>query len=103
EPIPVAIVNRVLGLEPRDGADPFATFTELPSRLPRWAWQLARVVSLAAFAALAVTMFRRPAGGLFVLFGIVVPLLPAVFLVAPGLWRNVCPLAASNQLPRMLG
>ena len=26
-----------------------------------------------------------------------------MFLVAPGVWRNICPLAASNQTPRALG
>ena len=31
------------------------------------------------------------------------PLLPLVWFVAPGLWRNVCPLAAANQVPRVLG
>ena len=34
---------------------------------------------------------------------IVIPLLPLLFLVAPGVWRNLCPLAASNQTPRVLG
>ena len=31
-----------------------------------------------------------------------VPLLPILFFAAPGLWRNICPLAASNQTPRVL-
>jgi len=26
-----------------------------------------------------------------------------LFLIAPGLWRNVCPMASLNQLPRALG
>ena len=30
----------------------------------------------------------------------IVPLLPILFFTAPGLWRNICPLAASNQAPR---
>ena len=34
---------------------------------------------------------------------LVIPLLPLLFLVAPGVWRNLCPLAASNQTPRVLG
>ena len=34
---------------------------------------------------------------------VVIPLLPVLFLVAPGVWRNICPLAASNQTPRALG
>ncbi len=37
------------------------------------------------------------------MFQVIVPLLPILFFVAPGLWRNVCPMAASNQMPRVLG
>ena len=33
---------------------------------------------------------------------VIIPTLPLLFLVAPGLWRNLCPLAASNQTPRAL-
>ena len=99
----LALTNRLVGIDHRPGHDPFGSFTELPSRTPAWMWSLARVASLAAFVATIVALFVRPAGGLFVLFGVVVPMLPVVFLVAPGFWRNVCPLAASNQLPRRLG
>src|SRR6185503_12128057 len=38
-----------------------------------------------------------------IFWGIVVPLLPILFFVAPGFWRNVCPMATLNQLPRVLG
>jgi hypothetical protein len=34
---------------------------------------------------------------------VIVPLFPLLIFVAPGLWRNICPLAAANQLPRVLG
>ena len=33
----------------------------------------------------------------------VIPALPLLFMVAPGVWRNICPLATSNQTPRLLG
>ena len=52
--------------------------------------------------ALAVRAWE-PAGALFAFFKIIVPLLPILFFVAPGLWRNLCPLAAANQTPRVLG
>jgi NADPH-dependent 2,4-dienoyl-CoA reductase/sulfur reductase-like enzyme/ferredoxin len=102
-PIAVAMINRLVGLGRGAPPDPFLSFTELPSRVPRWVWPVGRTLSLATFVAVVIAMFVRPAGGLFVLFGVIVPLLPAVFFLAPGLWRNVCPLATSNQLPRMAG
>ena len=50
-----------------------------------------------------VVLFERPATGLFVFWRIIIPLLPILFFLAPGVWRNVCPLAAANQLPRLFG
>ena len=93
----------VLGIDPTGEAQLFPAYTELSSRVPPAVWHAVRVISVAAYLALIATMFVRPAAGLFVFFHIVVPLLPITFFIAPGLWRNICPLAASNQLPRLLG
>jgi hypothetical protein len=60
-------------------------------------WRLAQgtaVVVLAAFVA-ALALDRRDV--LDVFWMIVIPVLPASFLVAPMLWRNVCPLATINH------
>jgi nitrite reductase (NADH) large subunit len=66
-------------------------------------WAVARAAVLAGLGGLVAALLLRPATGLLVLWGVVVPLLPLVWLVAPGLWRNVCPMATANQLPRWLG
>ena len=73
---------------------------EIRRRIPIRVWHVVRVVSVCAYISLCIALFVRPAGGLFWFFKVVVPLLPITFFVAPGLWRNVCPLAASNQAPR---
>jgi hypothetical protein len=52
------------------------------------------VLTLALIAALWV--LPRPT--LKLLWDMVIPLLPAVFLVNPLIWRNVCPLATLNDL-----
>lgn len=67
------------------------------------AWAFARGAVLLAVAAQLGLLLARPALGLDLLWGIVVPLLPVVWLLAPGVWRNVCPMATANQLPRWLG
>ena len=85
------------------GQPAFRDYTELPRRLPVSAWRAVRVVSAATYVALVAGLFISPAGALFAFFKIIVPLLPIVFFVAPGLWRNICPLAAVNQAPRVLG
>jgi len=81
----------------------FQNFTQIPSRVPRWAWQLGRVASVSAMIGLVVLLLIAPHDGLLVLWGVAVPSLPLVWMFAPGLWRNICPLSASNQTPRMFG
>jgi nitrite reductase (NADH) large subunit len=61
-----------------------------------------RVGSFAGYLGVIVMMFARPAAGLFVFFQVIVPLFPVLIFVAPGVWRNICPLAAANQIPRVL-
>lgn len=92
-----------LGPIPKPGQPAFRNYTELPRRLPASAWPAIRVLSVLAYVALVAGLFISPAGALFAFFKIIVPLLPILFFVAPGLWRNLCPLAAANQAPRVLG
>ena len=99
----IALADRVLGIDPTGEKDLFPSYTELGTRVRPWVWQAVRVGSIAVYLAVIVTMFVRPAAGLFIFFGVIVPLWPILFLVAPGLWRNICPLAAANQIPRVSG
>ena len=45
----------------------------------------------------------RPATGILLFWNILIPVAPALFVLALGVWRNVCPLATTNLLPRHLG
>ncbi len=93
---------QVFGTAPRAGEPLFPAYTEMHRRLPIKAWHPIRIASVLAYLALCVTLFIRPAGGQFWFFKVIVPLLPILFFTAPGLWRNICPLAAANQAPRVL-
>lgn len=95
--------ERALGIDRSGGQEPFPAFTDLTTVVPARAWLALRMCSVLGLLALIGTLFVRPDTGLLVFFGVIAPVLPLVFLVAPGLWRNVCPLAASNQVPRLLG
>jgi nitrite reductase (NADH) large subunit len=61
-------------------------------------WVAAQGGGVVLTGVLVVALFVRPAPTLHVLWDMVVPLLPAVFLVNPLLWRTVCPLATLNAL-----
>ena len=105
-PVPAAerVAGRVfLGPIPAPGQPVFRTYTQLPRRVPIRAWRAVRAVSVASYVALVIGLFVSPAGGLFVFFRVIVPVLPLIFFVAPGLWRNICPLSAVNQAPRVFG
>ena len=81
----------------------FPNYTQIPSRIPVAVWHGLRVASIAGALIVAGLLIAVPKTGLFVMWKVVIPSLPALFLIAPGLWRNLCPLAASNQTPRALG
>jgi nitrite reductase (NADH) large subunit len=81
----------------------FPSYMEMRQRVPRRAWDVIRVGVLAAAIALCVVLVLEPTRALHLFWRYVIPVLPIVFLLAPGLWRNVCPLATANQAPRRLG
>lgn len=81
----------------------FPSYTQLPSVFPLKVWQFLRAAGILAAVVISIVLWRHPAVGLPLFWGLAVPLLPFVFFVAPGLWRNLCPLASANQLPRLLG
>ncbi|HEX2913957.1 MAG TPA: FAD-dependent oxidoreductase [Chloroflexia bacterium] len=80
----------------------FPNFNQMQSRVPQPIWQVLRFFSVIIALAVATLMFVVPGLGLLIFWGFFIPLLPLVFFVAPGLWRNVCPMAALNQMPRVL-
>ena len=85
-------------------ADPhFPNYLEMPTRVPLWVWRALRVAAVGVFLAIAMASIVAPDDTLILFWGVLVPVLPLVFLVAPGSWRNVCPLAALNQGSRNLG
>jgi hypothetical protein len=56
-----------------------------------------------ATAALLATLTLAPTTGLTLLWDVAVPVLPAVFLIQPGIWRNVCPLATLSMITNRRG
>jgi NADPH-dependent 2,4-dienoyl-CoA reductase/sulfur reductase-like enzyme/ferredoxin len=99
--IPIAVAAPA---DPRAAATQFfRNYTRREARVPMAVWLAARVAGLAITLLLAALLLLRPALGLKVFWGLAIPLLPALLVVAPGLWRQVCPMASLNQLPRLAG
>jgi nitrite reductase (NADH) large subunit len=85
------------------GVDPFPNFTQIRDPVSQTLWRALRIGSVLAALAVCALLVAEPETGLELWWELLVPLLPLVWFVAPGLWRNVCPLAATNQIPRVLG
>jgi nitrite reductase (NADH) large subunit len=82
-------------------ATPFPNYVQMRQPLPRRAWYVLRAISLALALAEVVVCFVDRSLGLTIFWGFFIPILPLLFFVAPGAWRNVCPMATLNQLPRL--
>jgi ferredoxin len=74
---------------------------QMEPRVPRTAWLAIRAVTIAAAPSLIGALFADPTWALSIFWGIFIPLAPLLFFLAPGLWRNICPLAAVNQIARV--
>lgn len=85
------------------GTTLFQPYMQMPGRLSPLQWRMLRWCGVVCAAGLIVLAIADPALGLRLFWGLYVPILPLLFLVAPGLWRNVCPMASLNQIPRTLG
>ena len=81
----------------------FRNYTQLKPRVPMAVWWAARAVVMAAALALGLLLLLLPETGLLLFWGLAIPLVPGLLVIAPGLWRQVCPMATMNQLPRLLG
>lgn len=74
------------------------TAIPLPVVAQRPLWRAAQWTGLLLTVVLLAALVIVPAPALHLLWDMVIPLLPAVFLVNPVIWRNVCPLATLNEL-----
>ena len=66
-------------------------------------WTLVQLAAVTAGAALIAALLAAPETGLHLLWDVAVPLLPLLFVIAPGAWRNACPLASLSLLPSRTG
>ncbi len=68
-----------------------------PSPASSALWKTAQAVGVAATAVLVAGLFVKPDLSLFVLWNVLIPLVPISLMVSPLIWRNVCPLATLNM------
>ena len=66
-------------------------------------WRTIQICIWLGGIALLLSLIFAPDAGLHFLWHILIPIAPALFIFAPGVWRNVCPLGFTSLLPWNLG
>lgn len=66
-------------------------------------WRAVQLASIAMLVGLCFLLGSRPEAGLKLFWQVIIPFLPLLLFTAPGVWRNICPIATINQLPSHLG
>ncbi|MDP1764739.1 MAG: hypothetical protein Q8L07_12730 [Sediminibacterium sp.] len=66
-------------------------------------WRIAQTAVWLVGAAILFCLLFYPSLGVLLFWNILIPIAPALFVIAIGVWRNVCPLATTNLLPRHFG
>jgi hypothetical protein len=66
-------------------------------------WRVTQYAVLLLGVTLLATLLLRPGLGLNLMWNGLIPLAPALLVIVPGLWRNICPMATLSLLPQRLG
>ena len=65
-----------------------------------FAWRVAQTAVWLVGVVIFFCLLFYPALGITLLWDVLIPVAPFLFVLSVGLWRNVCPLAITNLLPR---
>lgn len=77
----------------------FATGDQLSQR-SRITWRLLQGALWLVGMSILLCLLFVPALGVHLMWNILIPIAPFLFVVAVGVWRNICPLATTSLLPR---
>jgi hypothetical protein len=66
-------------------------------------WRVLQVIFWMVGAFIFMALLFWPSLGVLLFWNVLIPVAPALLVIATGFWRNVCPLATTNLLPRYLG
>jgi len=81
----------------------FPPAKKLPSIFSEKTWKFIRMTTMAILILLLVFLYLKPDQGLFLFWRIIIPIVPILFFVSTGFWRNMCPLSGINQIPTNSG
>ncbi len=68
-----------------------------------WAWRTVQVLVWLVGVGLLVALVAAPELGIHAFWNVLIPVAPALLVFAPGVWRNICPLASTALVSRHAG
>src|SRR6185436_16477253 len=74
-----------------------------PGPKARRVWVTLQATMLLVGVVLVALLLFWPAVGIALMWNLLIPVAPALVTIAPGLWRNICPMATFHMLPQKLG
>lgn len=66
-------------------------------------WKISQFLIWLAGLLIIVSLWIKPAIGLIALWDVLIPLAPLIMVLAPGVWRNVCPLSSVSLISLHVG
>ena len=66
-------------------------------------WRIAQIFVGLLGLGIFIALIFFPEIGIHAFWNVLIPVAPALFVVAVGLWRNICPLASTSLISRHLG
>ncbi len=66
-------------------------------------WRWAQLLCWAAGMFIWGALIFKPELGLHLLWNVLIPIVPALLVLAPGVWRNLCPLGSMSLAPHHFG
>ncbi|MCC7431162.1 hypothetical protein IT568_09990 [bacterium] len=66
-------------------------------------WRVIQTVVWIVGAVIFLLLLFAPETGTMAFWNVLIPVAPALVALAPGFWRNVCPLGTTSLIPRHLG
>jgi hypothetical protein len=70
-----------------------------PSQRTGLLWKILQATAFTLGLALVLVLFLMPSVGLKLFWNALIPVAPALFVLATGVWRNLCPLATTSLIP----
>ena len=66
-------------------------------------WRIVQILFWLVGLSILITLIFFPDLGMDLFWNVLIPLAPAIFAIALGFWRNVCPLGTTSLLPQRFG